>query len=377
MNPQHDGAASPRAQKSPDGAGRAGMRLSSTWGEAWRNLLGGTSRALLWALLLALSVGTLAALDERAVASILRGGEEFREAGGATQVLSAPGGIDAARCEALSRTPGVKASGALRPTAASRLAALPATEVPTFEVTTGMAALLETSDDTAGVLLPATLDATLGHPSEVTLRGGASTAVAGVYDFPEDGREATLAYALLTPAPALGAFDACWITIWPPDPALAGLARFALLPSDPTQPVEASQRQLNARLGETYDTHALLATRITRPAHYAAAFLGLVLGFAALRARRLELASARHAGVSAPALALQGVIETAAWALAGALLAVPALSLAARAPGIDTATVWRLGLLTLAAGAAATLPGAVLATLLTRERHLFRYFKDR
>lgn len=107
--------------------------------------------------------------------------------------------------------------------------------------------------------------------------------------------------------------------------------------------------------------------------------VGLVLGVASVRTRRLELASARHAGVRADALALQTGIETTGWVLAGTLLATPVVYLAASTglEGVDTQSLWVLGLRTVAAGAGACIVGAVLTTLGTRERHLFRYFKQR
>jgi hypothetical protein len=116
---------------------------------------------------------------------------------------------------------------------------------------------------------------------------------------------------------------------------------------------------------------------VTRFAPLAVAMTSGLLGFVAVRRRRLQLASARHAGVRVPPLLLQSVVETAIWTLAGGAVGVVGVLalLTLSSPG-EAGAVLPIGLRALS-GAGATLLGAALATLSIRERHLFVYFKGR
>jgi hypothetical protein len=98
----------------------------------------------------------------------------------------------------------------------------------------------------------------------------------------------------------------------------------------------------------------------------------------AVRTRRLELAAALHARVPKPHLAWQQVLEAAAWVAAGVAIAAAAVAYAARTGNPDPGDwAFLLGARTLAAAAATALLGALAGVATTRERHLFRYFKNR
>ncbi len=94
--------------------------------------------------------------------------------------------------------------------------------------------------------------------------------------------------------------------------------------------------------------------------------------------RRLELASARHSKVSPHAQLLQVLLEaTAIGVTAAGVMAVPMTVVIARAPVEAALTLGVIGARTAVLGAAGLVVGAVAATALVRERHLFRYFSDR
>ncbi len=358
------------------------MRAAAIASEAWRNLATGTSRAGLLALGFVLTIGTLAAVDVRAVVAVLQEAAEFRAAGATVQVLESEAGIDGARCAALTGTGGVTAAGAVRRGADVRALNLPSATVSVLEVTPAFLDVLPgagtAAPATPGIWLAADLADALGAGAgdEIATSAGPAT-IAAVYAFPDDGRDRTLGYAALAPVPAVGAFDACWAEIWPPDEAASALVRSALVPTAAGQP-EVTQAQLNPRLGRDHDAVAALADRLTGPAPGAATVAGLLLGLGAARARRLELASALHARVPKPALAFQVLGEAVAWVGAATLVTTAVLGWLASwqnpDPGLAT---WAIGLRTTGAGAAAVLLGVVLGVLTTRERHLFRYFKDR
>lgn len=279
------------------------MRAASLASEAGRNLATGTTRAALLALTLAGVVGALAYVDVRAAVGVLQDAAAYRASGSSVQVLEAPQGIDGARCDSLASVTGVVAAGALRQGETLRTLAMPASSLTVWEATPGLVDLVaDTGTDlvgadqrSAGLWLSRDLADTLGaRPgrSLATALGPATTA--GVYTWPDDGRDRALGYAALAPVAPAGVFDQCWVQVWPPDVDAAGAVYLAL---DPAKAEEATTSRLNATLGATFDAPARLAARSTVHAPLAAAVVGLALGYLAVRLRRLELAAALHARV--------------------------------------------------------------------------------
>lgn len=355
------------------------MLIRSVLSEAGRNLLTGTTRAGIWALVLLIVVGGLAATDTRSVVGVLSDAQDFRDAGAATFVLSAPGSVDGGRCESLTRIEGVTGAGPSRAGDPVRLAALPSTEILTYDVAPSFLPLIGVQDRGAGVVVPRSVADLLGPAQTITLDDGRTLPVSGIYAYPEDGRSTVLAHTVLTTVPTSGTFDACWVSIWPTSASTTRLLRYALRFEAPaSDSAEVTVRQLNATLGESFDVRTRLTSRPTTAVGWVAVAAGAALGAASVRRRRLELASSRHTGVPGSALTAQVVVETLAWALAGAVLAAPMVWWLADVDNpASTAAVWWVGLRTVLIGAGATVPAAALATWLTRERHLFRYFKDR
>ncbi|WP_227748784.1 hypothetical protein [Oerskovia douganii] len=383
--PPDDGA-DPRAEASGavgpgDAPVRArAMRASSVVSEAWRNVATGTTRAALFAAVLVVVVGSLAAVDVRAVVGVIEGAREYRDAGASVQILEAPGQVDGARCEALTGVDGINAAGALRVGSPLRALNLPSSELTGLEATPGLLGALDRGRVAgAGLWLSADLAEALGVTTGDSIATNAGPArVGAVYPYPDDGRDRALGYAAVAPVPATGLFDSCWVEIWPVDPETAILLRTALV-ADPSSEAQPTQKQLNGRLGATYDASAEFADRLTKPAPVAAVVLGLALGLVAIRLRRLELAAALHARVPRAALTWQVLLETAVWSGVAVIVAVPALWWFAAGVGLptDQVSTWILGMRTVLAGAGAVLIGAVAAALTTREKHLFKYFKER
>ncbi len=364
------------------------MRASSVCSEAWRDVVTGTGRPGLLAVLFLLVVGGVAAADVRAVVGVLDSAEQFRRSGAAVQVLEAGadggGAVDGAACDALAGTDGVQAAGALRLAEPTRVATLPAQDLTTYEVTPGLLEVVReaggrTAADagaTGGLWLSADLAEVLGtRPGdEVLTRSGPAT-VAGVYRWPEDGRARSLGFAVLAPVAAGGAFTQCWAQTWPVDEDVTGLLYTGARAG---RTADATVAQLNPALGAAHPTPDLLAARATALAPVAAAVAGLALGFGSTRVRRLEIASALHARVPRSHLTWQHLLETVAWLAAASLVAAAALVWVAGVgnPGPAWPT-WVAGSRTLGAGAAAVVLGTLAGVAATRERHLFRYFKER
>lgn len=354
------------------------MRAGSVATEAWRNVLTGAARAGVLALMLVVLVGGLAVADVRAVVDVLRGAADYRATGASIQVIDAPGQVDAERCEALERIGGIVSSGALREGEAIRMLNLPSSDLTSYEATPGLAAVLRADGNAYGVLLPDDLAGTLGAaPGDAVATDRGSAQVGATYPYPSDGRARSLSYAAVEVVPAEGVFDACWAEVWPASERTSGYLRSAINP-DPDTEQQPRLGSLNPRLGATYDAPALLAERLTRLAGWLALIMGGVIGAMGVRMRRLELAAALHARVPRGSLAWQIVTETALWAGAATVICAVAVMAAGTWASPDPGwAVWSLGLRVVGLGFIGALLGAVAASAATRERHLFRYFKER
>lgn len=365
----------------------AGIRLREVWREAWRNVSTGATRALLGIAVFVVAIGAIGWFQASSVAGVAREAQSFREAGATVQVIALAGRIDGAQCDALSSYPGIAASGAVRPSDDVRLAVSPSTSLPTFEATPGMAGVLRVTPTTnagtsGGVWLAGDLAGVLAVNADrtaVPLSNGASMTASGVFAYPADGRLPTLAYTLVSPVPAHGVFDACWVEVWPEALSTVDLLSLPVLPPRPgEEPSQPQAQQLNSTLGTQFDAQGRLAKVPVWPMTGAALLLAAGLGVVLVRLRRLELASALHAGLGSTALALQVAFETLVWLCVAVALLLPAEWWIASHGNPDPALAafYPAGRATVLA-AAAVLIAAVLQAGLTREKHLFRYFKNR
>lgn len=350
--------------------------------EAWRNTTGGVSHALRWALLLALILGGLAWLETDAIRRIDDSAAQMIAGRGATWMLQAPGRIAGNSCEALNRADGVVAAGALRslPEPVTILG-LPGAPVPAFAATPGLAKVLDARqfDGTTpvdGIVLSRDAAQASGRslPGDLPSEGEA-LAVTAVYDWPNDGRRSGFGYAALALSAPVGVFDECWVQVWPADQGTLALARTALLPSETNEPVQISQ--VNPALGTSMDFAAEYASRTTRWLAPAVVLLGALLAAATVWMRRLELASALHAGVPKSQQLVQVLIETAVWTSAGALLAAPVPLLIARSALQDPSAIALAGVRCILLGVCGALLGATVAVAGIREAQLFKLFKGR
>ncbi|MGY4644585.1 hypothetical protein [Cellulomonas sp. URHB0016] len=353
------------------------MRPTAIVSEAWANLRTGTTRAATLAAVLILTAGTLAVLDARAMVGVLSAAEQFRSAGGATWILEDKGNVDGPHCDALNGADGMRV-GALREGDPTRALALPASQLTTWEASPGLlgAALGRDVPTDPGVWVSADLAEALGlAPGDVLATSSGDALVAGTYSWPEDGRARTLGYSLVVPVAATGNFDACWAATWPPSQDSASLLYSAAGSKADAQP---TLTQLNPSSGTSYDPRSAMASRLTRWTPAAAAVIGLVVGLAGVRARRLQIASALHARVARPHLAWQHLLEATCWVGAATLVAGAASAWAAAAGNPDpSAAVYLTALRTVGAGAAGAIAGTLAAVSTARERDLFRYFRDR
>ena len=195
------------------------MKATAVISEAWRSITSGAARLAPAVLALALTAAGMGVMDIAAGSTILDQASAYRQSGADILVLNAPDGIDAASCERLTSLTNVQAAGAIRTTDPLTLAALPDTTTPLYQITPGLAKLLDTKQDpnTTGLIASQQVAETLGTSTGGTigLADGRTARVKGIYQYPDDGRTPGYAYALMEETPATGTFDACWAKTWP------------------------------------------------------------------------------------------------------------------------------------------------------------------
>lgn len=348
--------------------------------EAWENILSGTTHALRYALILQAMLGLLVLAELTSIDTILVRAADYRSSGGSVTTLEATARIDGAACDALGELPGVQEAGALRAEDTPLvLPVLPRGPVNAYTVTDGLVALVGAEQDYGpGLIFSESVAATLGRAigAELTTTSGI-TRVRGTYAWPDDGRRAGYSFATLIPAGANALYDECWVQAWPVPQNLLALLHLTVVPSQ-DDASHVTPGRLNTTLSSAFNGGTQFSERVTQLAWVAASTSGLLVGIVSLRTRRLELASARHVGVSHTAQHLQVLLESGAWtATTAAFLAGTVSIVVARSSGLDDATLVTAATHIALPGLMSTLLGAQTAVMTTREKHLFRYFKER
>lgn len=356
------------------------MRPAALIGESVRNVLTGATRAVILAIVWAGLLATLTVSDAIATQALLVRAAEFQSSGAATVVVTAPGRVDGAACELLSRRETVASAGALRAAPVSVEALVsPGVPVPTSEATAGLVDQL-TGAPLWGLLLSADAARSLGVVAgdPLDLDQGATT-VSAVFDYPDDGRRAGLGYSALVTVPAVGLFDECWATSWPLDHELPGLLASVVTPAGPDgEEMPTVVAQLNQTQGADFAGEALYRSRPTAGLPVLAIAGGLVIGGFGVRLRRLELASARHVGVTVADQTIHVSIEACVWITAGAIAALLLAAIVAPAAvASEPAAIGANAALIAASGCLAALAGTIGALATESERRFVRYFRNR
>jgi hypothetical protein len=202
--------------------------------------------------------------------------------------------------------------------------------------------------------------------------------VASVFHYPADGRRPGLGHAILTVTNTTESFDECWATAWPQVPNLRSLLLATVRPDDRMNSDKPQVSQLNSSVGTTFAGASSFIERLTRAATPAAAVIALVLGFVSVRVRRLQHASALHAGVAKSDLIAMNLLEAGAWSIAAGLIGIGCACVSSWAVPTDEQFAVFVSLAGVPlAGTMGVFVGVIAGTATAREKQVFRYFKDR
>ncbi|MDR2975308.1 MAG: hypothetical protein LBV00_11475 [Propionibacteriaceae bacterium] len=355
------------------------MRVISILTEALRDTASGTSRAVQWCLTLAICLAALSLADGLQVAAIEHQVTRFRSAGADILVTQTEGLVDGRACDRLTEVASIQFAGAVAKRDYLTMPAAPDTPIQTYAVTTGLGAVLGIADtQEPGVWMTTEQAAALGlNVGESIQTESGDLRLAGVFEWPSDGRDARFRYAALVPTQSQShPFDECWARSWPQHDDVKALLLSTIDVTSSSEPVQAAQ--VNATLGRRLDAVSLLDSRLTAVSVYACMLVGLAIGAVSSRTRRLEFASSLHVGQTRLGLGLTVAIEALIWTLLAMLIAGDCLWLVLRLhESIDFFPTLLIAGRGIICGGVASFLGAVLGTFFARERHLFRYFKER
>lgn len=307
-----------------------------------------------------------------------------------------------AACEGLRSANGVLGAAALRQSSDRvRIASLPATEIPTYEASAHVAQVFAATGirkDNSGVIMSTAVARTYGaHAGTVLpLVGGARMRVSATFDWPSDGRQPTYGYAIISPGNDTKAYDTCLVRAWPVPDGIESLLRVSIRAdaesgvgaaasstsagtSGSNETPHAKISRINTTLGSHMPGPADFDARITRYAPLLMFVIAMALGFASVCMRRIEIASALHAGYPKTAMLLQLSLETLATVAASCVACLPVVAIV---PLILTGSGDAMPVVAMlcrvpGAMSVGMLAGTAVGGMAIRERQLFAYFKAR
>ena len=285
------------------GRGRVGMGLRSIFSEAIRNIGSGTAHAL--ALFLVVLLGGVLLGGYEAYTVVAMECESLTRVRAVADVDSVIGGtVDGSACDRLTRTTdgAITQAGAMRAGGEITALSTPNNALQSYEVTPGMLSLVASngtttdSIDMSGIWVPTEVARDFGWTIGSTLSTSHGEAmVAGIYSWPNDGRDTRFAYTFLVPrAASQGTYNECWVRQWPRSGAASNLLYSTLGVGEGSG--QAGVTSLDKGFDSHYDPYATYMGRVTHWIPYLSILIGVVIGVLAVRVRRLEYAAALHSG---------------------------------------------------------------------------------
>lgn len=278
--------------------------------EGLGNLGSNGFRSLALAAIAAAALGGLAFMELRQAGELTQFARDYQAGGAYVAIASVPGGgLSGARCESLHAVDGVRAAGAMRGTGTVTFPSAPGVLFQSADVTPGLLGVWAPGmpgPSGAGILAGSALAAELGIRAGLVARADATgpTYFSAVYDFSRRNPQA--ARWALSPVPAAGGFDECWVEFSPG--AYSGgrdmlAARFAEGSGDPVvRPYRRSDEF-------TRDPAAEWASRPQRRGWLAVPVVLFGLGLVSAWFRRSESALYLAVGTRRAQLAVMGAAE--------------------------------------------------------------------
>ena len=347
------------------------MRLRSVLSEALRNIGAGVSHAILMFAAVLFASTLLGGYEAVNVVGLET--EAVQRINAYADVNAIVGGmVDGAACDRLAN-----AGGGMMGTLAG---AMRAGQQIVPLATPGMIRMIAGSakSDVSGVWISTDVAKDFGLTKGSVMQTEQGTmSVAGVFDWPNDGRDTRFAYAFLVPVSASnGTFDECWVRQWPQSGQTGDLLYSTLVASG--SPSNAGVTQVNKSFDSHYDAQASYEQRMTRWMPWLGLAVGLLFGAFSVRRRRLEYAGALHSGQSKGAQLLEITAETMIWSGLACASSVALLgAYCVRMSSADAMTVWLGAMRTPCAIFAGVMVSSMLVGMTIRETQLFRFFKQR
>lgn len=356
------------------------MRFRELLQEALRNISTGSSRAGILVIIVVVASTCLIVLDVAGVGTLEDRAREVREGAGGIRVLVGENNIDPIACSNLDQLAIVSDAGPVWQLDPLRLSALPRVEIPVFQLSPGVARMLDfPTVHAGGIYLPESL-ADRWHAragSRLETAGGDIT-IDGVFRYSdEDGRDPRLTNAVVVVGDKSEHASECWYDVWPPTNRSDQFAYGAVAPSGEGAPAP-QVAPLNPTVGQRFDFAGDYASRATAFASPAVVILFALVAFGGISRRRLQLAGTLHAGARRRDLVAGIGVETFLWAAPAAIATFVFTRFAVKVLLSDMIYAYEASLaVTLPIAAVAAILGAVIPAATTREDRLFELFKSR
>ena len=357
------------------------MRLRETFREAWRNINSRMSQFLSTLFILTCVIATCAGIDGRQVMSIEQKARTYRSSLSNVYVIKAEQQIEPAACQALPQNTGIEAAGGLRKATPIRLTLSKASPLNTYEVSQSFLTVItggkQSSAMTGGIWLSQALaDKFFLHVGSQVDTTAGPMKLAGIYQWPEDGRDTRLGFAALVPVITPSAYDECWASVWPPKSITRTLNQ-ALQYSETSS--NAQTEQVNYTMGDKFDPNTEFTSRLTRPLIFAPLLLCFVFGVAVCRRRKLENSGYLHAGEPKSSMVLRLMVEYGLCTLMAVCLTLSISIIVLKIIRVtDISGVLVASLLpTICSTILGMTMGTAVGACSIKEKSLFKHFKDR
>lgn len=343
--------------------------------ECIRDIVSGTTRGAIWFTLLTTIFSFLITTDISAAERLSLLAGTYQDAAADIRSISSPGMIDGMSCDLLSTSQAIQASGALAVSDSMFLLSIPDVSIQAYRVSPGFAHVLRiVTQMPTGVWIDSNLASTLHLVVGESLSSSRGVLlVAGIFKWPNDGRDGRLTFSIVIPELAVGRFDECWIRAWPPaDDSNDSLALESISSSEEVP--SFAYAQINPSFGVGLSVSREWKYRPTRFATLSIAVASFIIAFASVRGRRLEHASALHAGIFKQDILIIANIETLAWSIPSLLTGSILAYVFASHVGVDYSIPV---VLTSVAVFSMSILGTSTCVIMTKEKYLFQYFKTR